>query len=57
MGEKTVCKGDHSCHLCELTKKLSLEEIKPLVDNPSFICFNCGRAANSDKNLCSPEPL
>lgn len=57
MEEKTVCTGDHSCHLCVLTEKLPLEEIKPLVDNPQFICFNCGRAANSAKNLCNPQPL
>ena len=36
MEEKKVCSGDHSCHLCVLTAKLPLEEIKPLVDNPQF---------------------
>ncbi|MHB9028439.1 MAG: hypothetical protein ACYC9O_06700 [Candidatus Latescibacterota bacterium] len=57
MEEKKVCTGDHSCHLCVLTAKLPLEEIKPLVDNPQFICFNCGRGANSRKSLCNPQPL
>ena len=57
MEQPHVCIGDHSCHLCVLTTKLSLEEIKPLVDKPRFICFNCGRGANSDKNLCNPQPL
>ena len=57
MDQKPVCIGDHSCHLCVLTKKQSLEEIKPLVDKPRYICFNCGRGANSDKNLSIPQPL
>jgi hypothetical protein len=57
MGDDLVCKGDHSCHICELMKKRPIEEIMPLVDTPKFICFNCGRAANSDKSLCNPQPL
>ena len=57
MEKKNVCKGDHSCHICSLVDKTPIGEIKPLVDNPQFICFNCGRAANSEKNLCNPEPL
>ncbi len=57
MNEKPTCSGDHSCHLCVLTAKQPIEEIKPLVDTPRFICFNCGRAANNAENLCNPEPL
>ena len=52
-----VCKGDHQGHLCVLASKDMFEEIKEITRNPQFICFNCGRVANSDNNLCNPMPL
>jgi len=51
------CKGDHSGHLCVLVSKKKFEEIRALVREPQFICFNCGRVADSDKNLCNPMSL
>jgi len=33
------------------------EKIKRLARNPRFICFNCGRVAEEDCNLCNPMPL
>ncbi len=51
------CKGDHGGHLCVLVSEGKFEEIKELVSEPKFICFNCGRVADSDKNLCNPMPL
>jgi len=56
MKEKN-CKGDHKGHLCVLASNEKIEEIKELVANPKFVCFNCGRAACSKKNLCNPMPL
>ena len=52
-----VCKGDHKGHLCVLASNKKMDEIKEFVKNPQFICFNCGRVANSDKNLCNPMSL
>lgn len=58
MEKPKSCTGDHSCHLCSLVNAgTPVEQIKPLVDAPRFICFNCGRAANSAGSLCNPEPL
>jgi hypothetical protein len=51
------CKGDHSGHLCVLVSKGEFEKIRKLVKEPRFVCFNCGRAATSDKNLCNPMPI
>lgn len=48
------CKGDHQGHLCVLASKELFDEIKELTQNPKYICFNCGRVADSDKNLCNP---
>ncbi|MHB9028440.1 MAG: hypothetical protein ACYC9O_06705 [Candidatus Latescibacterota bacterium] len=60
MGENT-CIGNHGGHLCFLGATMSsydkLDEIKPLVRNPQFICGNCGRVAACADNLCNPKPL
>jgi hypothetical protein len=40
-----------------LVSKGKFDEIRELVRDPKFICFNCGRVADSDRNLCNPMPL
>ena len=57
MSKKSLCKGNHTGHLCVLVSKELFDEVKELVRNPKFICFNCGRVADSEKNLCNPMPL
>jgi hypothetical protein len=56
MGEN-VCYGDHLGHLCVLASNEKFEKIKRLTRNPKHICFNCGRVAELEKNLCNPMPL
>ena len=56
MSEKT-CRGEHSGHLCVLASNDRFEEIKQLARNPKYICFNCGRVADSDKNVCNPMSI
>ena len=57
MSEKDLlCKGDHQGHICLLASKDMFEEIKKLTRDPKFICFNCGRVADSETNLCNPMP-
>ncbi|MDP8218330.1 MAG: hypothetical protein P9M03_06365 [Candidatus Theseobacter exili] len=51
------CQGDHSGHLCVLASQEKFEKIKELTRNPEYICFNCGKVSNSDKNICNPMPL
>ncbi|NQU39631.1 MAG: hypothetical protein HQ523_06740 [Lentisphaerae bacterium] len=50
-------KEDHTGHLCVLVSERKFEAIRELVKKPTSICFNCGRAADSEKNLCNPMPL
>jgi len=51
----------HEGHLCLLQNvgylKSNLEEYRKLVKDPQYICKGCGRAAASEKNLCTPEKL
>lgn len=56
MTDKT-CKGDHTGHLCVLVSKGEFDEVRELVKKPQFICFNCGRVADAEQNLCNPMPL
>ncbi|OGV67038.1 MAG: hypothetical protein A2283_22840 [Lentisphaerae bacterium RIFOXYA12_FULL_48_11] len=52
-----TCEGNHKGHLCVLASENRINEIKELVQGPKFLCFNCGRVADSEQNLCNPMPL
>ncbi len=56
---KAKCKEEksHSGHLCVLASEGRFDEIKGLVGKPKCLCFNCGRVAKSERNLCNPMPL
>jgi hypothetical protein len=54
---ENVCKGSHKGHLCVLVSQKKFDEIRKLVKEPKFLCFNCGRVADSARNLCNPMPL
>jgi hypothetical protein len=49
----------HEKHLCKMIvgDQATVEEIKPLVDDPRYICHFCKRLANKSENLCYPESL
>lgn len=60
MSEKRrECKHEHGHpgHLCMLAAAGKIDEIKYLVKAPQYVCFNCGRVADKDGNLCNPMPL
>lgn len=54
------CKG-HSHHLCKLLEdKMHQKDPKAyakLVENPQWVCKNCGRVAVKSDNLCSAARL
>ena len=54
---KDVCKGDHEGHVCVLASNDKFDIIRQITQNPEYICFNCGRVADRDDNLCNPMPL
>lgn len=56
MSDPCKC-GNHQGHLCVLASQALFEEIKERVQEPKFICFNCGRAADCAESLCNPMPL
>ena len=51
------CIGQHSLHICELAQQGKFNQIKQLAQNPYYMCINCGRVADSEKNLCNPLAL
>jgi hypothetical protein len=55
--KQQACKGEHEGHLCVLASKGRFQEIKDMARAPQFICFNCGRVAECDANLCNPMPI
>jgi hypothetical protein len=55
--KEQACKGEHEGHLCVLASKGQFQEIKDMARAPRFICFNCGRVAECDANLCNPMSL
>lgn len=48
-----------SAELCKLKKSLKgdLPSYILLVNQPRFVCLNCGRVANKKKNLCDPQRI
>ena len=54
---KEKCQGSHEGHLCVLASQELFEEIKKITKSPTQICFNCGRVADCEKNLCNPMQI
>jgi hypothetical protein len=46
---------------CKLFKKgmnkKEWKEYKATLENPKYVCKNCGRAASKAANICKPEKL
>lgn len=57
--KSSECKSetDHKGHLCVLASESKIDEIRERVKDPKFMCFNCGRVADAEQNLCNPMPL
>lgn len=48
------CTGRHNDHVCALAARNDFARIKSVIENPAFICANCGRAARLAEHLCNP---
>jgi len=61
MADAKMPHAQHEQHLCYLQNlgyvQSNLEDYKKLVTDSKFVCKNCGRTAENDKNLCAPESI
>jgi hypothetical protein len=55
--EAQACTSDHTQHICALAEQRKHGRIKELVNDPKYMCSNCGRVSNRGKNLCNPLPF
>jgi hypothetical protein len=45
---------NHDRHLCHIVNLRNFKTAAKLSKDAKYICFLCGRAAKSEKNLCEP---
>jgi hypothetical protein len=61
MAELKMPHSGHNKHLCYLTNMgfhdRKFKDYVSLVENPKYICRQCGRAAGKAKNLCKPRKI
>ncbi len=63
MGKKydKECKGGDECyeeeHLCKISKRGDLDQIRDVIRDARFFCRRCGRSAHEAYNLCKPMDL
>jgi len=47
----------HDQHLCELRKRMTLDQYRNLIREAKYFCQHCGRSAAKSENLCFPEKI
>jgi len=57
MSEKKRSEDQSKSKICDFPSDSESEDLKTLVNNPSYICSECGKSAARGENLCSPERM
>ena len=50
-------KEQHENKVCNFSPDSKSEELKLLIQNPAYVCGDCGRSAASQESLCRPERM
>jgi hypothetical protein len=57
MSEEKQSECQPTRKICDFTPNSESEELKILVNNPAYVCMECGRSAHKGENLCQPERM
>jgi len=57
MSKRKQSKRQSTTKICEFPPDTESQELKVLVNNPSYVCMECGKSAASGENLCRPERM
>jgi hypothetical protein len=57
MSEKNQSEDQSTRKICEFPSGSNSEELKILVNDPRYVCMDCGKSAASEENLCRPERM
>jgi hypothetical protein len=57
MSEKKQSEDKSTSKVCGFPPDSNSEELKILVNDPRYVCMECGKSAASSENLCQPEKM
>jgi hypothetical protein len=57
MYRKQNSETKHESKICEFPPDSKSEELRTLVNDPRYVCMECGKTAASHENLCRPDRM
>ncbi len=57
MSRKKSAASQFAKKICEFPPESESKELKILVNNPKYVCMDCGKSAAQGDNLCKPERM
>ena len=57
MSRKKAPAGQLTKKVCEFPPDSDSQELRVLVNDPRYVCMECGKSAAKGDNLCRPERM